>query len=196
MRLNDEQRVLLAEWQDISIAQFERYADRWASGELSLSNFEQLFKLELKNLYVASAWTATGSIEATNHRHYGVVGRRLRDQYQFMHNFFNEIEAGNLTLAEIKARSAQYARSSRQVLERIGNSDVGLPMLPAYPADGSTECLTNCKCSHRVVDVEDGFDVYWKLNPAEHCPDCTSRAKNSPIRVRFGRVTNPDVWAV
>jgi len=190
---NSKQVELMTEFQDISIGHFENYADQWAAGQISLKDYEMLFKQELKDNYIATVWTARGSTNV-GQRDYGLAGRRLRDQYQFAHGFFKDIEAGKLSLNEIKARSALYARSSRQVLEQVGNDQPGLPRLPHYPADGSTPCKTNDKCTVDVEAVENGFDVFWRLHPAEHCPTCVSRKNGSPLRVRFGVVENAGAW--
>jgi len=187
---NVQQRGLLVEWQEISRGQFERLAEAWASGRIGLDDYERLFQAELRDLYIAAAWTAKGGQQETTQADYGRIGRQLRDQYQFMHGFFEEISQGTLSLAEIKARSGLYVASSRQALESVAIAGGGnMPRLPAYPGDGSTECRTNCKCEWRIVEVEDGFDCYWELNPAEHCGTCVGRAARwSPLRVRFGRI--------
>jgi hypothetical protein len=48
------------------------------------------------------------------------------------------------------------------------------PNLPAWPADGSTECLAFCRCSWQESDGQ----FYWRLGAAEHCPTCNSRASS------------------
>jgi hypothetical protein len=188
------QRALLSEFQQLSAAALSRHADAYAGGRLTLAEFERLFKQELKDMYIASVWTANGATQGTQAQ-YGLAGRRLRDQYGFMPGFFKEIEAGQLSIDQIKARAAMYPRSSSQVLEQLGASEPGLPRLPHYPGDGSTECLSNCNCGLRTVKVEQGYDVFWDLTTAEHCDDCRRRANGSPLRVRFGRVTNSEAWA-
>lgn len=192
--LTDEQRRLQASGQQRSAEQLAGYADRWANGQISLREFEALFKQEIKDVYILSVWTANGETSGTQAQ-YGLAGRRLRDQYGFMHDFFQQIEAGELSLAEIKARSNLYANSAGQVLEQLGISEDDLPRLPAYPKDGSTQCLTNCNCTIEKEKVENGWDVYWELNPGETCPDCRRRANNSPLRVRFGRILNASDWS-
>lgn len=194
MPTSTAQRDLLTEFQGLATSQITSLADRYAAGRLTLAQFEQLFKQELKDMYIASVWTANGRVGATPAQ-YGLAGRRLRDQYQFMHGFFKEIEAGALSVEQIKSRGAMYARSSSQVLEQLGASEPGMPRLPAYPGDGSTSCLSNCKCSISPEKVEQGYDIYWQTSAAEHCDDCRRRANRSPLRVRFGRVTNAEVWA-
>lgn len=191
--LTDEQRNLLAEFQADSARRFDGYTEQWAKGRISLADFERLFKAELKDNYIAAIWVANGEPRGSQ-ADYGLAGRRLRDQYQFMHGFFQQIEAGELTLDQIKARAGLYAKSSGQVLEQLGISEDDLPNLPAYPKDGSTQCHTNCNCTTRKERVENGWDVYWELNPGETCPDCRRRENNSPLRVRFGRILNPGDW--
>jgi hypothetical protein len=187
--LTEEQRVLLLEWQDISGKALDTYAENWAAGQVSLADFERLFKAEVRDLYVASGWTARGSIEATTYADYGRIGWMLRDQYGYTHEFFQEISQGNLSLEQIKARGRLYVASSRQAAEATAQNAAGMPQLPAQPGDGSTRCRTNCKCGWRIEKVKDGFDCFWELNPAEHCEDCKDRSEKwSPLRVRFGQV--------
>lgn len=194
MPVNSSQRTLLTEFQGLAASQLARHADAYAAGRLTLVEFERLFKQELKDMYIAATWTANGRAGASQAQ-YGLAGRRLRDQYQFMFGFFAEIQAGALSPAQIKSRAAMYTASSRQVLEQLGASDAGMPRLPAYPGDGSTSCLSNCNCGLRTVKVEQGYDVFWDMSAAEHCDDCRRRANGSPLRVRFGRVTNGEAWA-
>lgn len=189
---NEAQRALLAEFQAISKAQFERYVDAWAGGQKSLTEFELLFKAELKDCYIGTAYVARGSTDLSQ-RDYGKIGRRLRDQYGYMHDFFTEISEGKLTPAQIKARANLYAASARQILEEVGNSD-DLPLLPHYPGDGSTRCHTNCACGIESEPAENGFDVHWRLNAAEHCGDCVKRSQRV-LMVRFGKVVNPEAWS-
>jgi hypothetical protein len=194
MPINDRQISLLEEWQQISRRQLSRYADQWIEGRIDLAEFQRLVKLEIKDLYIASTWTATGSPDATTFADYGRAGRRIRDQYAFLADFFDEIEAGDLSLAQIKSRAGMYANSSRQIMEEVANARDGLPQLPFSPGDGSTQCRSNCNCTLRKEQVDGGWDIYWELNPGESCPDCIRRQRNSPLRVRGGRITNPGVW--
>lgn len=78
--------------------------------------------------------------------------------------------------AQIRARSRMYMRSAREAFERGQMRAYRIPELPAYPGDGSTECLTNCRCSWRFVITDDGIDCYWDIDwDAENCQDCIDR---------------------
>lgn len=185
------QRKLIAEWQELSKLRFEEMANAWIDGRLSLSDFQLMFKQELKDLYIASVWTATGSPKATTAANYGRAGRALRDQYQFMRDFFGEIEAGNKSLPEIKNQMNMYANSSTAIFERIATGDE--PQLPYVPGDGSTQCRANCNCTVDWTSVEGGWDVTWQVNPGESCPDCLAR-NGQVIIIRNNQIVNPGIW--
>ena len=108
------------------------------------------------------------------------------EQITYLNRFADQIAADGwadryLSRAQlyVKAMGASY---------EVGASD--RIKLPAYPRDGSTQCLSNCKCRWRIVWVnreKGSADCYWELSQAEHCPDCTKRARLwNPLRVRRG----------
>jgi hypothetical protein len=88
-------------------------------------------------------------------------------QAPYLRNFASEL--GQLSDAQIAARAALYAGATRASYSKARWAGRGLP---AYPADGGTACLVNCKCAW--VERDDG--MYWELGAAEHCADCESRA--------------------
>jgi len=192
--LNPEQYALLAELQAASDAYLDSLADAWAAGEISLAEYQQLFKQELKDLYLATAWAVTGDVRAKSPAIYGQIAGTLEGQYTYAAEFFIAIGLGALTLNQIKARARLYVAAGRQVAEGSAMTDGGLPELPHYPADGSTPCGSNDKCTLRIDSVENGFDIYWTLHPAEHCGVCIARANGSPLRVRYGAILNPEAW--
>lgn len=91
----------------------------------------------------------------------------INDQRPYLAQFARDVASGQLSPAQIAARAALYAGPMRATYGRTR-----WPRLPAYPADGSTECLMNCRCSW--VERDDG--MYWQLGAAEHCPTCLRRA--------------------
>jgi hypothetical protein len=60
----------------------------------------------------------------------------------------------------------------------------GAPSLPAYPGDGQTACLGNCRCNWDIEETEDAWEATWELNDAEHCADCIANAEQwNPLRL-------------
>jgi len=77
--------------------------------------------------------------------------------------------------ADSEARTVMYARASGALYYagRTGGA------VPSYPRDGSTKCLSNCRCS--LEERDDGW--HWILGGQDHCSDCTQRASDwAPYR--------------
>lgn len=115
------------------------------------------------------------------------IARYLSGQVDYLNRFADEIDAGGWQPG-FESRAQMYGSSLRALYER--GATFGLP-LPAYPGDGSSECLTNCRCRWRVVWIDRenlDADCYWKMGQAEHCPTCEARADQwAPLRVRGGQ---------
>lgn len=63
--------------------------------------------------------------------------------------------------------------------------------LPALPGDGTSQCLTHCRCFWDVteLDGDNNYDCTWVLGAAEHCQTCRQRAAEwAPLRIREGRL--------
>lgn len=90
------------------------------------------------------------------------------------------------------ARAAMYAQATKASYWRGYIVKIGLPQLPHYPGDGSSECLTNCHCwlDIRTLSEQKGdYDVYWKLGAEKHCKTCPRRAISwNPLKVRGGKI--------
>ena len=119
---------------------------------------------------------------------YTIATDYFNEQAGFLGDFVIAISEnrGNRKIPGGSFRAAMYGESLGQCYQKAyfkaRGSRVGLPDLPAYPRDGSTVCLTNCRCTWVIKRVsQSAFTATWKLGAAEHCPDCITR----------GRVWNP-----
>ena len=121
-----------------------------------------------------------------------ILTQTIGSQFSYLNNFYIQVVAAEAFKNSWRARAQMYTRSASSsfwdgyIYQKAGRF---LP-IPAVPGDGSTQCLSNCRCSLRVVTKDEetaDFDVYWDLNPAEHCQTCIERAKQwSPLRIRGG----------
>ena len=105
---------------------------------------------------------------------WGRLGAEVRKQYEHVGGSAGEIAAGNLSPAQVAARSQLYTQAATASYER-GRAAAHRLVLPAYPGDGSTQCRVNCKCHWRIVEDETAWNCYWTLGKAEHCEDCVAR---------------------
>ena len=111
------------------------------------------------------------------------VSDAVANQALYLDGFKDDI--GNLTLEEATTRARLYASSATAV---YWDAATGELKLPAYPGDGSTQCLQFCKCAWHIVwlnRAKGHANAYWTLGEAEHCPDCEERTRVwNPLKIR------------
>lgn len=154
-------------------------ADRLAAGEITTNRYVEEMRGLIKTTYLDEYALAHGGRNNMTSRDFGIVGNMCRDQYSYLNNFAGEINAGDLSPAQIRARGRMYIESASQAYERAQAEVRGISgphALPAYPGDGSTACRSNCRCSWEYRETETTWEATWTLHPAEHCEDCLSRA--------------------
>lgn len=120
----------------------------------------------------------------------------LKAQFTFLQNFAVEVQTTEEYKAGWTPRAEMYAKAIRAPYE-AGRTKM-LP-LPAMPADGTTQCRTNCKCTWRIewINEEQGdADCYWVRHADDSCQTCVERARRwNPLRIRgafTGPLPNPD----
>jgi len=142
---------------------------------------------QLARYHAASYLAGSGTDTLTGPARTAVLSD-LATQLKFLGKFGIEIQEAQEWQAGWNARAAMYARSIATPYWR--GATKMLP-LPAMPADGTTQCLTNCKCSWSVValDGDGNYDCTWQMSDVEHCQTCKQRASDwAPLRVREGVV--------
>jgi hypothetical protein len=80
-------------------------------------------------------------------------------------------DAAGMSDAAVAARAQLYAGAVRGTYY-----GAKYPGLSQYPGDGTTQCLTNCKCF--LTEKDDG--IHWELSPVENCEDCQAMAAGGP----------------
>lgn len=98
----------------------------------------------------------------------------LREQYDYLRRFAIQIQAGDLSPAQIRARAQLYLNDSVRAYSMAHAAVFGLN-LPAHPGDGTSECLANCKCHWDIEEREDDFACTWQRTLLESCATCTLR---------------------
>ena len=114
----------------------------------------------------------------------------IKTQLDFLSQFRAEIHDAAEWQAGWNARAEMYAKSI-QVPYWRGATKM-LP-LPAMPGDGTTQCLTNCKCAWNVIPVDEDagdYDAYWIYGATErHCQTCRERQSQwAPLQIRGGEL--------
>mgnify|MGYP000866481416 CR=1 FL=1 len=149
--------------------------DKYRAGSLSLTELRDRMKYIVKQTTIDMYAMGAGGRNNLSQRDWGRIGAMVKDQYNFLRGFVNQIAEGRLSQKQIESRMAMYINSANEALWKALTRDYGFS-LPAYPGDGSTSCLTNCRCTWNITKVPDGYDCYWILGDAEHCDECRERA--------------------
>lgn len=109
-------------------------------------------------------------------------------QADYLGRLTDAIEDGRLSDAETRARATSYAGALHTTADRARTWDWPLPFMPA---DGDTDCRTNCRCSWQGRDLNDeelSGDWYWNLSPGDACDGCRQRADGNPYTVINGEL--------
>lgn len=165
-------------------ARTSELAARLTTREITATQWQAEMKGIIRQTYIDQYVMAKGGRSQMTQADYGRVGRMLRDQYKFLQGFESDIKAGKLAPGQIATRANLYVESSTQAYERGRSESLGMPQLPAYPGDGSTQCRSNCKCHWEIVPTESGWDCFWRLGDAQHCGGCQTNAGTwNPLQV-------------
>lgn len=140
--------------------------------------------------YHLSAYLSGADTQDVSRAAQRAIAQDIKTQLDFLSQFKVEIQDAAEWQAGWNSRAEMYARSI-QVPYWRGATRM-LP-LPALPGDGTTQCLTNCRCAWNVValDEEAGdYDAYWVYGATErHCQSCRERESQwNPLQIRGGEL--------
>lgn len=116
-----------------------------------------------------------------------IIENYYQTQTQFLDAFVIEMFTAGVILAAWQARAVMYAGA---ITAPYWDANTKGLFLPAYPGDGSSECLSNdrCQLSVKTLNEQSGdYDVFWILDTSimDHCPTCRERSRSwSPLLVR------------
>lgn len=146
---------------------------RFKAGTLSASELSSRARSIIRDNHTIAYAIGKGGRLNMAFADWGRLGYDIRQQYTYLDRFLGELD--ELSIEQILARSDLYFGAMRASYFRGRSADYNI-VLPAYPGDGTTQCLTNCRCSWRIVSEENRTLAYWTLGAAEHCTDCVARS--------------------
>ena len=124
---------------------------RLYSGQINVSQWQIGVASELKDAHLAQSMFAVGGRNNMTQANFGRVGGVLADEYRYLDNFARQIANGEISKAQALARIRQYGNATQQ----------------SYWREYAQVTPSN-------------EQIYWRLNPADHCADCVSLAGGSP----------------
>lgn len=123
------------------------------AGKLTLAEWQVQTAQALKTLHVASAVAANGGFANMSQADYGFTGNLIKQQYQFLQQFANDIASGKQKLdGTLLNRVNLYVEAARGTFEDM---------------------------ARRVAKIGGLTEERRILGPADHCSDCTTDANKS-----------------
>lgn len=172
--------------------QVDALADDLESGKITVDEWEARMLDELRKLHTTAYIIGIGGIALASPEAFVAIAGIVEAQSVFLRKWANDLRKETKHVAsKIKSRAALYLNAANATLLIALTDSLGIPRLPAYPGDGSSSCRSNDKCTWKFQKVDGGWDCYWTLHPAEHCPECLARSEAwNPLRVRNGVIEN------
>jgi hypothetical protein len=149
-------------------------ADQVRANGISLAQWEQQMRRELKSIHLYSAMAAKGGRAQLTQAELGRIGRVLRDQYEKLRGFADDIQSGEQLLhGGLRSRARMYAKAGRDTYEQTRTRDLlaigfteirsirrsnesctgcveqeakGFQPVSEFVPLGHRDCLTNCEC--------------------------------------------------
>jgi hypothetical protein len=116
------------------------------NGTISVNDWMLAMQQEIKDEYIRQYMSFAGGRYAMTPADWGSIGGMVGEQYKYLKGFAQDIATGNLTEAQIIARSNMYINSAREARERARG---------------------------RSASKAQFDEVYWELNAAlENCGGC------------------------
>ena len=148
---------MLDEFITTSDAPTEALANLLAEGNISVGDWREAFRRQIKDYYIDAYILGIGGREQMTSADWGSVGGMLGEQYRYLEGFYQELLTGELSEGQIRMRMAMYINSSREAFERA---------------------------QAKTADQHGFSEKAWIVDPqAEHCPDCVAIAGQGYIPV-------------
>lgn len=173
VNITDNRRIVLRdEYIKKQLPAIRRLVNQLRDGEITVQEYLLAVRRHVKKVYLGEWLLAKGGVNAMSANDVRLVGIHVQRQYQFLQNFIEQVRNGELSAAQIRARTEMYIHSATQAYER-GQASSHAIDLPEYPADGNQRCLSRCKCRWEIVVKETEIHAHWLMNiTAEHCESC------------------------
>jgi len=185
---------LFKRYVDYYDTQVQTLAEDLVNGRLSVDQWLDAMETEVEHLHTTAYTLYRGGLSEMGQEDLDLIQETVDAQNVFLEKWADElrtVDVSTLSPDTLAARARSYIGAVNQTIQQATTTSLGLPRLPAYPADGNTECLSFCKCSWKIEKLpgNGNWDCTWLLGDAEHCPGCIDRAKMySPLMIRNGQI--------
>jgi len=172
---------------DLKRDTFSDLTDNLINSRITVQEWILDMRKRVRDVNSAQYMLARGGRNAMFQTDLDTLSEIIKEQFDYLQKFGEEIRAGNLSASQITARSELYMESSTRAHEQAKAASFDIE-LPEYPADGNQICKARCRCRWEIDEKKDTIEAYWLLNvAAKHCDSCLSNAaKWAPYTIQKG----------
>jgi hypothetical protein len=166
---------------------------RLASGDWTVGTWERAMRQAIKSAFGAQYVFGRGGLRAMEPADWQHLGELVQQQYGYLEQFATDVANGGLSQPQITVRATMYVGSSVQAHE-AGKAAALFVELPAMPGDGSSECMSNDRCSWHLRRRADGnVEATWVAeDDPKTCATCRQRARDwNPLVLVPGEPSPP-----
>ena len=165
---------------------FSKLTDDLINSRITVQEWVLEMRKRVRDVHAAQYMLARGGRNAMFQTDLDALSEIIKEQYDFLQKFGQEVRAGNLSASQIRSRSEMYMETATRSHEQAKAASYDI-VLPEYPADGSQNCRARCRCRWEINILEDKVEAYWLMNvAAKHCDTCLSNAaKWAPYTVEL-----------
>jgi hypothetical protein len=102
---------LISDYIDVKQSQARALTQQLFDGNLSVSAWEQAIARELKEAHILTYSIGKGGMKQLSSRDYGLIGNKLKGEYQYLRQSSQDILDGKMSQKEILARLDLYNQS-------------------------------------------------------------------------------------
>lgn len=151
-------------------------AGKVASGDMTVAAWEREMQRTLREMHGTQLAFGRGGRQQVTDTEWSRLSGVVSEQERYLADFAAAIARGELTPAQIAPRAAMYGDAARSSYHRGTAATYDGLMLPGYPGDGLTNCLSRCLCSWSIDESDEEWRATWVLDGGEHCAGCVDRA--------------------
>ena len=161
---------------DLKRDTFSDLTDNLINSRITVQEWVHEMRKRIRDVNNAQYMLARGGRNAMFQTDLDALSEIIKDQFDYLQQFGEEVRAGRLSANQITARSELYMESSTRAHEQAKAASFDIE-LPEYPADGSQICRARCRCRWEIDEKKDTIEAFWLLNvAAKHCDSCIANA--------------------
>ena len=172
---------------DLKRDTFSSLTDDLINSRITVQEWLLDMRKRVRDVNNAQYMLARGGRNAMFQTDLDALSEVIKEQFDYLQKFGEEVRAGHLSASQIRARSELYIESATAAHERGKAASFDIE-LPEYPADGSQICKARCRCRWEIDEKKDTIEAFWLLNvAAKHCDSCLANAaKWAPYTIQTG----------